>query len=438
LTDTSNKPPQREFQVFAKPVGASCNLQCRYCYYLKNQDFYPSSDHFIMTDEVLEIYILQHIQAWTEPVISFSWHGGEPTLPGVDFYRKIVSLQNKHQPSGRRIVNSIQTNGTLLNEEWCRFLVAENFTVGISLDGPQDLHDCYRMTRQGQATFKQALRGYDLLRQHNIPSEILCVVNAHNVQDPLRVYRFFKQIGAKYISFLPLVEKQPITGSKISDQHVSSSPAGDCLVTDRSVPAQAFGAFLCTIFDEWLARDIGLVKIQIFEEAARTAFGQDHTLCIFRETCGGVPVIEHNGDFFSCDHFVDNGHLVGNICTTPLKELLSSPQQQAFGAAKLTTLPRYCLACEVRDMCNGGCPKNRFMAAPDGQSGLEYLCAGYKRFFNHCRPFVTQIAELWRRQNPESPHFSNRMDAARSARPGRNDSCPCGSGKKYKNCCLGK
>jgi len=407
-----------EFQVFTKPAGSICNLDCHYCYYLNKEHLYPKGESFRMTDDILEEYIVQHINASLDQVISFSWHGGEPTIPGLDYFRKIVALQRKHQPPNRRITNGIQTNGTLLDEDWCRFLAAEDFAVGISLDGPQELHDCYRVTKDQKPTHKKTMRGYKLLQQHKVLCEILCVVNSYNVQYPARVYQFFKELEAKYVSFLPLVEPHPGSESGISH---------------RSVPPEAFGVFLCTIFDEWMARDIGRIKIQIFEEAARTAFGQEHTMCIFRKTCGGVPVIEHNGDFYSCDHFVDTEHHLGNILEIPLVELLESSKQRAFGQVKLDTLPRYCHACEIRDMCNGECPKNRFLQTPDGEVGLNYLCAGYKRFFTHCLPFVAEIANLWRRQSLEQ-----QMPHARVAlKTGRNDPCPCGSGKKYKNCCIG-
>jgi uncharacterized protein len=374
----------RIFQVFVKPVGSICNLACRYCYYLDKEQLYPEAESFRMPDIILEEYIVQHIEASTEPVIRFSWHGGEPTLLGLDYFRKIAALQRRHQPGNRSIANGIQTNGTLLDEEWCRFLAAEGFAVGLSLDGPQELHDRFRLTKGKKPTFKQAMRGYELLQKHRVYTDILCVVNSFNVRHPSRVYRFFKQIKAPYISFLPLVEPQP------------GSEGG---VSSRTVPAEAFGVFLCTIFDEWIIRDIGRIKIQIFEEAARTAFDQDHSLCIFRETCGDIPVIEHNGDFFSCDHFVDPGYRLGNIIETPLVELLESPVQRAFGQAKLDTLPGCCQTCEVRAMCNGGCPKNRFLRAADGEAGLNYLCAGYKRFFTYCQPFVTEVAAQWRRKN---------------------------------------
>ncbi len=382
----------REFQVFVKPIGPVCNLNCSYCYYLGKENLYPKAEPFRMQDEILEEYIDQHISVSPEGIIRFSWHGGEPTLLGLDYFRKIVALQQKYQSSSRLIVNGIQTNGTLLDEDWCRFFSKENFAVGLSLDGPQEIHDRHRVTKNQRPTHKQALRGYRLLRKHHVYTDILCVVNAYNVRFPLQVYQFFKQINAKYVSFLPMVEHQPNAESAVSA---------------LSVPAQAWGTFLCTIFDEWVEKDIGRIKVQVFEEAARTAFNQQHSLCIFRTTCGDVPVVEHNGDFYSCDHFVDAGHRLGNIKETPLVELLESPTQKAFGRAKLETLPHQCRECKVKVMCNGACPKDRFLKTPNGDPGLNYLCAGYKRFFTHCQPFVSMVAVQFKEQsldpNPATP-----------------------------------
>ena len=392
----------RDFQVFVKPTGSTCNLGCRYCYYLKKESLYPEEESFCMPDIILEEYIVQHIEASTEPVIRFSWHGGEPTVLGLDYFRKIVAIQRKYQPLDQRIANGMQTNGTLLDENWSRFLADEGFFVGLSLDGPQEMHDRHRLTKGGQPTFDQTMRGYELLRQNQVSTDILCVVNVHNVRFSSELYRFFKQIGAKYVSFLPMVEpKQGAIGR----------------VSPLTVPADAWGDFLCSIFDEWKSQDIGQIKVQIFEEAARTAFGQEHSLCIFRPLCGDIPVVEHNGDFYSCDHFVDKKHHLGNIIETPLVELLESQAQRAFGKAKLDSLPRYCRECEVKAMCNGECPKNRFIQTLDGEAGLNYLCAGYKRFFSHCQPFISEVAAEWHRQTQDHP-------------------CPCGSGMKYKKCCM--
>jgi uncharacterized protein len=414
----------RGFQVFAKPAGPICNMRCRYCYYLEKERLYPEGEPFRMPHDLLDAYIAQHIDASPDEVIRFSWHGGEPTLFGLDHFRTIVAFQRKHQPSSRLIANGIQTNGTLLNKEWSEFLAAEGFAVGLSLDGPQALNDRCRLGRDGGSTYHQTMRGYELLRTHGVVTDVLCVVGAHNVDHPLEVYRFFKRIEAPYVTFLPLVNP---------DQE---SEGG---VSTLSVRAEAWGDFLCTIFDEWASGDIGRIKVQIFEEAARTAFGQEHSLCIFRPVCGDIPVMEHNGDCYSCDHFIDADHLLGNIKETPFVEMIESAGQKAFGLSKLKTLPRICRLCEVREMCNGECPKNRFLRTPDGEAGLNYLCAGYKRFFTHCLPFVKEVAAQWRRQIPErSTRQGHGAVIRKRSEPGRNDSCPCGSGRKYKRCCLGK
>jgi len=414
----------RPFQVLVKPIGSVCNLACSYCYYLKTADLYPNSESFRMPDDILEEYIHQHIKAYPDPVIRFSWHGGEPTILGLHYFRKIVEIQKRYKPPGKRIVNGIQTNGTLLTEELCRFLAEEGFSVGLSMDGIREMHDKYRITRGGGPTHEHVMQGYSLLRQHKIIPDILCVVNAHNVRHPIEVYRFFKEMGVQYIGFLPLVVRQP------------GSMKG---VSRDSVPAEAFGEFLCAIFDEWRNLDIGRIKVQVFEEAAKTALGEEHEVCIFRKTCGDVPVIEYNGDFFSCDHFMDTEHLLGNIMNRPLIDLLESPEQIAFGQNKYDGLPRYCQECEVLSLCNGECPKNRFILAPDGEEGLNYLCSGYELFFRHCRPFLDELANLRHgralgRQIPSVEPSSNQARAKIS----RNDPCPCGSGKKYKKCCLGK
>jgi uncharacterized protein len=400
----------REFQIFAKPAGAVCNLNCTYCYYLDKRNLYPESGALRMPESLLEDYIVQHIAASPDSTIAFSWHGGEPTILGLEYFRKIVELQRQHRPAGRRIANGIQTNGCVLDEEWCRFLAAEGFSVGLSLDGPAELHDAYRVTRGGEPTHKQAMRGYDLLRKHEVPTDIVCVAHDLNVRQPLSVYRFFRDIGCRYLGFLPVVERLPGTEA----------------MTPHTPPAEAYGAFLCKIFDEWIGRDTGRIAVQIFEEASRPARGLEHSLCTFRETCGQIPVLEHNGDFFPCDYFVDREHRLGNIRETPLCDLLESPAQRAFGEAKRDALPRDCRECEVLPMCNGGCPKHRILRTPDGEPGLNYLCAGLKRFFLHSREPLARMAS---REHPR---------AATAPQAGRNDPCPCGSGLKYKKCCATK
>jgi len=415
----------REFQVMVKPIGALCNLGCDYCYYLDKQRLYPDTAAPRMPDDLLEAYIVQYIAASPRPLINFQWHGGEPTLLGLDYFQKIVALERAHQPAGRRITNGLQTNGTLLDEEWCRFLAAEGFFVGLSLDGPQALHDRHRVTKGQKPTHKQVMRAFRLLQQHRVRSDILCVVHADNAGSPMAVYRFFKEIGAQHLQFLPFVE--PLRD-------------GSGGVTPHSVPAEAYGAFLCAIFDEWVRQDVGRVTVQIFDEAARPACGLPHALCHFREECGDVPVVEHNGDFYSCDHFVDPAHRLGNLRETRLVDLVDSAPQLDFGRAKRQALPRYCRECDVLALCNGGCPKDRFIRTPDGEPGLNYLCAGFKRFFTHSRPHLERLAAVWRAGQPMERLMQEVRAADQSAtrQAGRNALCPCGSGRKYKKCCLGK
>ena len=363
-----------DFQIFVKPAGAVCNLDCQYCYYRDKRDLYPEGA-LRMDESLLEEYIVQHIETSAGPECAFSWHGGEPTTLGIEFFRTALELQRRHKPAGWRIRNGIQTNGVLIDEAWARFLAAENFGIGLSLDGPAELHDPYRVTRGGQPSHKHALRGYELLRKHGIQPDIICVVHRLNVARPLDVYRFFREIGCRYLGFLPVVEQAPGGG-----------------VTPHTPSAEAYGAFLCRIFDDWARRDIGRIAVQTFEEAARPAHGLEHSLCVFRPTCGQIPVVEHNGDFFPCDHFVDREHRLGNIRETALGHLLESDAQRAFGEAKRNTLPRCCRSCEVLELCNGGCPKYRFLNAPGGEPGLNYLCAGLKRFFLHSREPLARLA----------------------------------------------
>ena len=366
----------REFQIFAKPVSGACNLQCSYCYYSSENKIFVDSAVKRMDDVLLENYIMQHIEATTDDLVMFSWHGGEPTLAGIDFYRKAIIFQKRHLPAGKELINGIQTNGTLLNDEWCKFFSEENFLVGISIDGTEETHNQFRLKLNGKGTFNDVVNGYMLLLKYGVTAEILCVVNSSNAKYPLEIYHFFKSLKARYITFLPLVERKPGSGTG---------------VTDKSVSAEAFGSFLIRIFDEWVENDIGKIEVQIFEETLRSAFDKEHTLCIFKVNCGGVPVIESNGNFYSCDHFVNKEHLLGNISQNSISDFLDSPEQVAFGELKSITLPNSCKNCEVLPMCNGECPKNRFVEAPCGEPGLNYLCAGYKMFFNHCLPFVETI-----------------------------------------------
>jgi uncharacterized protein len=410
----------REFQVLAKPIGAVCNLDCRYCYYLEKKDLYPQAASFRMADDLLESYIAQHIAACPKETVLFSWHGGEPTVLGIDYLRRIVELQRKHRPPGREVINGIQTNGTLIDEAWCRFLAHERFYVGLSIDGPRELHDRYRVTKSQKATHKQVMQAYRLLRRHRVSTDVLCVVHQHNVRHPAAVYRFFRDLGVEYLQFLPLVQRR-----------------GDG-VSAETVAPEAYGTFLCTVFNEWVRNDIERMGIQNFEEASRPFLGIPHALCILRETCGDIVVLEHNGDVYECDHFVTGEHRLGNLRETPLLTLLESSRLRAFGDRKRDALPRYCLECEVLYQCHGGCPKDRLARAPDGEVGLNHLCAGFKRFFNHCGPYLQRMAQARRSGTPMTAFMSalRSEHTKTAAQAGRNDPCPCGSGRKYKRCCL--
>ncbi|MGZ8443315.1 MAG: anaerobic sulfatase maturase [Candidatus Binatia bacterium] len=415
----------REFQIMVKTVGAICNLDCHYCYYLEKEDLYPKGSNFRLDDKTLETYIEQHIKATPGETVSFSWHGGEPTLLGVEFFRKAVDLQKKYLPSNKKIINGIQTNGTTIDDEWCEFLAQENFYIGLSLDGPRELHDHYRVTKGQKTTHKQVVQAFHMLRKAKVHVDLLCVVHDVNVKHPTQVYRYFKEIGGQYLQFLPLVEK---TGDPNNPVH------------KRSVPSAAYGKFLSTIFDEWMRNDIGKVFIQLFDESVRPFLGMEHALCIYRETCGDVPVVEHNGDFYSCDHYVLPEYKIGNIHERPLAEMVDDEKQREFGQKKWTSLPKYCRDCEVLAMCNGGCPKDRIIKTPDGEAGLNYLCAGLKGFFTHSKPYFQRFAELVEAGEPIEKLMSivRAADAKASVpQAGRNDPCPCGSGKKYKRCCGG-
>ncbi|HYA36178.1 MAG TPA: anaerobic sulfatase maturase [Candidatus Binataceae bacterium] len=417
------KTASREFHIMVKPAGAVCNLDCSYCYYLSKADLYPETARFRMPDDLLERYIAQHIEASPKDLIFFEWHGGEPTVSGLDYFRRIVELQRKHRPEGRQILNGVQTNGTTLDDDWCRFFAEERFHVGLSLDGPKELHDRCRPTKGGHGTHSRVVKSFALLKKHRVSCDVLCVVHRWNVRQPTAVYRFFKELGVEFLQFLPIVMRQP-----------------DGEVTAETVPAEAYGEFLCTIFDEWVKNDIARIAIQNFDEALRPMLGVDHSLCIFRETCGDIAVVEHNGDFYCCDHFVDPEHHLGNILETPLVGMVESPRQIEFGRMKRDSLPRYCRECDVLASCNGGCPKDRFAKTPDGEDGLNYLCPGFRRFFRHSRTDLMKIASL-RRSGFDVGQIAARMrphDSATSRQTGRNDLCPCGSAKKYKKCCMGK
>ena len=360
-----------DFQVLVKIAGGNCNLRCRYCYYLP----YYRPGETCLPDDLLEIYIRRHIEASRDQTIGFSWHGGEPALFGLDGFRKIVNLQKEYCPAGRHILNGIQTNGLLLDDEWCTFFAEERFVVGLSLDGPERFHDCNRVNAAGEPTHRRVLESLALLKQYGVTVECLCVVHSGNARHPEEVYSFFRSLEISWLTFLPLVEILP-----------------DGTAGERSVSGKDWGEFLCTIFDIWRDADIGRIQIQLFEETARSAFGIERSLCVLRKTCGGVPALDSRGDLYCCDHFMQPEYLLGNIRTSTLDGMLKSARQRNFGLEKFDRLPAKCLNCPVLDMCNGGCPKDRVLRSEDGESGLNYLCPGFQRFFLHSRPFVQALA----------------------------------------------
>ena len=365
------------FHVMVKPRGAICDLDCAYCYYLDRSDLYPGSD-FRMSSEVLEEFTRAYLEGQASPEVVFGWQGGEPTLMGLDFFRRAVELQRRYAPPGVRVLNTIQTNGVSLDDGWCAFFREHEFLVGISVDGPAPLHDAYRLDRGGKPTHARVMAGAERLRAHGVAFNVLTTVHAANAAHPLRVYEYLRdEVGARFMQFIPVVEPDP---------------SGSAPVTDRTVTAAAYGRFLCEIFDHWVRRDVGSVFVQIFDVALAAWVGRPAGLCVFEETCGRALALEHNGDVYACDHYVDPGHRLGNLLRTELPVLAGSPGQRAFGRSKKDALPRYCRECEVRFACNGGCPKNRISAAPDGESGLNWLCEGYRAFFNHVRPGMNHMA----------------------------------------------
>jgi uncharacterized protein len=421
----------KAFHVMAKPTGAICNLNCAYCFFLSKEQLYPGST-FRMSDEVMESYIRQVIEAHTTPDMTIAWQGGEPTLMGLDFYRRVMTVVEKYRRPGTTIQHTIQTNGTQLSEEWCEFLHEHNYLVGISIDGPRAMHDTYRRDKGGAPTFDKVIRGVRLMQRMNVEFNILCTVNRANGQHPLDVYRCFRdELGARYMQFIPIVERINDDGGTILQQGVR--------VTDRSVTSEQYGQFLIEIFDEWVRRDVGQVFVQTFDASLMSWLQGDSSLCIFRRTCGDGVALEHNGDLYSCDHFVEPKYLLGNILTTPLVQLVNSEMQRTFGQDKQTTLPQYCRDCTYLFACHGECPKHRFLETPDGKAGLNFLCTGLKTYFAHIDPYMRVLADLLRRGRPAAeimPILAANADHERKAfaHTGRNEPCPCGSGRKFKRC----
>jgi uncharacterized protein len=391
------------FHLLAKPAGATCNLDCKYCFFLSKDQLYPN-ERTRMSDEVLEAYIRQRLSQSNEPEINIAWQGGEPTIMGLEFFERAVALTEKYRKPEQQILHTIQTNGLLLDDRWCAFLKQHNFLVGLSIDGPRELHDAYRVDKRGGGSFDLVMRAWDRLQRHGVDCNVLCTVHAANGDYPLDIYRFFRdQMGATFLQFIPIVERATAELLPVANRGWGERPGGERplyrqrgnLVTDRSVRAEQFGQFLCAVYDEWVKYDVGKVFVQTFDVALGSWVGQ-HNLCIFSPTCGNALALEHNGDVYSCDHYVEPDYLLGNIKETGLLEMVTSDRQRAFGQHKFDSLPKYCRDCEVLFACYGECPRNRFIESPDGEPGLNYLCAGYKRFFKHIDPSMRVMADLIR------------------------------------------
>jgi uncharacterized protein len=383
--------PVAAFHIMTKPIGPICNLDCKYCFYLEKENLYPNTRHWSMSPEVLERYIKEYIAAQSANEIHFAWQGGEPTLLGVDFFQTVVALEQKYA-NGKSIHNALQTNGTLLDDEWGRFLAEHKFLVGISIDGPRELHDHYRVDKGNAPTFERVMRGLSKLQEHKVDFNTLTVVNRHNSQYPLEVYRFLKDIGSGFMQFIPVVERKAADPGCDGLVLIQPSFAGAAEVTEWSVEPLEYGRFLTRIFDEWVKKDVGRTFIQLFDVALESWLGLEPSLCVFRETCGSALAMEHTGDVYSCDHFVYPENKLGNIMEINLEQITGSEEQRNFGIEKRNSLPRMCRECDVRFACNGECPKHRFLRTPDGESGLNYLCAGYKHFFHHIDPYMQFMA----------------------------------------------
>jgi uncharacterized protein len=441
VPETTPKSPVA-FHLLAKPTGAVCNLDCKYCFFLSKEMLYPGS-RFRMADELLELYLRQLLEAHSVPEVTVAWQGGEPTLMGLDFFKRSVEYSEKYKQPGQQVSYTIQTNGTKVDSEWATFFKQHNFLVGLSVDGPKAMHDTYRVNKGGAGSFDQVMKGWEVLNAHGVDVNILCTVHAANADHPLEIYHFFRdELKAQFMQFIPIVERATPETLQLANQGWSERPLytqiGE-LVTERSVKPEQYGRFMMAIFDELVMRDVGRVFVQLFDAALGNWVGQP-SLCIFQPTCGSALALEHNGDLYSCDHFVEPAFLLGNIQQTHMIDLISSEKQKKFGQDKYERLPKYCLQCEVLFACYGECPRNRFIHTPDGEPGLNYLCAGYKLFFNHVDRPMRIMAELLRRGRYAdevmnilaSEEMQRLQQAMARARP--NDLCPCGSGKQFRRC----
>lgn len=388
------------FHLMTKPTGPICNLACEYCFYLEKEKMYTSNKYWAMNDEVLERYIKEYIEAQIIPNITFAWQGGEPTLLGVEFFKKAVKLQKKYL-NGKKIENTLQTNGILLNDQWGQFLSENNFLVGLSIDGPSEIHNKYRLQKGGQPSFDHVIKGLNFLKKHNVEFNTLTCVQRDNSYKPLEVYAFLKEIGSRFMQFIPIAERRALNTNRNQLELVSPIYKEETVVTDWSVEPLQFGKFMMAIFDQWVRNDVGKYYVQLFDVCLGIWYNRESSLCVFNKTCGQALALEHNGDIYSCDHFVFPENKLQNIMEESLKKIVNSDKQIQFGLDKNKKLPRYCLECDMLFVCNGECPKNRFIKTPYGEDGLNYLCAGYNYLFHGIAPYMDFMAnELENRRPP--------------------------------------
>ena len=399
MNDNIANPFAKPLYVMLKPAGAHCNLACKYCYYLEKNKLYPTAQRHLMSDEMLEQFTREYIEAQTMNQVLFTWHGGEPLLRSIDFYRKALSLQQKYA-GGRRIDNVIQTNGTLLTDEWCEFFAQNHWLVGISIDGPQPDHDHYRLTAAGKPSWKKVMQGIKLLKKHGVEWNAMAVVNAYNANHPLEFYRFFKENGCQFLQFTPIVER--LTRHEDGRTLASLADKDEISLSEASVAPEQWGYFLCAIFDEWVRKDVGKIFVEIFDCTLANWMGISPGICAYSKECGHVGVMEHNGDVYSCDHFVFPEYKLGNIRDHSLIDMLYGEQQQEFSRLKHSSLPRQCKECDMEFACHGECPKNRFMKNKYGDSGLNYLCPGYYHYYQHVAPYMDYMKQELMSQRPPS------------------------------------
>jgi uncharacterized protein len=399
MNDNIANPFAKPLYVMLKPAGAHCNLACKYCYYLEKNKLYPTAQRHLMSDEMLEQFTREYIEAQTMNQVLFTWHGGEPLLRSIDFYRKALSLQQKYA-GGRRIDNVIQTNGTLLTDEWCEFFAQNHWLVGISIDGPQPYHDHYRLTAAGKPSWQKVMQGIKLLKKHGVEWNAMAVVNAYNVNHPLEFYRFFKENGCQFLQFTPIVER--LTRHEDGRTLASLADKDEISLSEASVAPEQWGYFLCAIFDEWVRKDVGKIFVEIFDCTLANWMGVSPGICAYSKECGHAGVMEHNGDVYSCDHFVFPEYKLGNIRDHSLIDMLYGEQQQEFSRLKHSSLPRQCKECDMEFACHGECPKNRFMKDKYGDSGLNYLCPGYYHYYQHVAPYMDYMKQELMAQRPPS------------------------------------